>query len=399
MKFLHGQELVRQLRKCADAVTTRLWIAVPYIGSQTSLRRILGKKWFENPSVSLKVLTDTSDISNVDTETIRILHERGQVKSLTGLHAKIYIIDDSCLLTSANLTNTAFSRRHEIGVLFQSTQVKPFVDTFEEWWGKAENLKPEQLIKFFKSDHKSKEEKGVSLPTLWGLPDDPGAFSKNLAKKFLNYDRLLADYQDFARKYSSIQRLWKNKPLYFEIDGLFNYLYHHAPSTPSKEYVTKKPRQLSEKQQLNEIKKWAHNYKEWNDRMRKEEWGEDDVEWRLRSSKTLKDLLAPKKVGSLKKIDLETIFKRLNSLNSYPINRTKILNNNSVIEIRNALNYLVNGNVQLAARMDECNKIKHLGTSSMNEILGFTNPDKYPLINKNSNSGLRFFGYHLKAYN
>jgi hypothetical protein len=42
---------------------------------------------------------------------------------------------------------------------------------------------------------------------------------------------------------------------------------------------------------------------------------------------------------------------------------------------------------------------KNLGTSSINEILGFTNPDKYPLINKNSNCGLRFFGYQVKAYN
>ena len=56
------------------------------------------------------------------------------------------------------------------------------------------------------------------------------------------------------------------------------------------------------------------------------------------------------------------------------------------------------GKQLLAARMTECNRIKGLGSSSMNEILGFAYPNKYPLINKNSNSGLRFFGYQIRAY-
>jgi hypothetical protein len=51
MKVLYGQDLVKQLRKCADNVTSRLGVAVPYIGDQASLRRILGKVWFENPNV------------------------------------------------------------------------------------------------------------------------------------------------------------------------------------------------------------------------------------------------------------------------------------------------------------------------------------------------------------
>ena len=69
------------------------------------------------------------------------------------------------------------------------------------------------------------------------------------------------------------------------------------------------------------------------------------------------------------------------------------------MDLRHALDVLVNSKQLLASRMTECNKINGLGSSSMNEILGFTYPDKYPLINKNSNSGLRFFGYHIKVYN
>lgn len=395
MKILHGQNLVKELRKLSGNISTRLWIVTPYIGSPISVRRILGKEWFDSPSVSVKLLTDTSDISCIDTETIQCFYDRGEVKTLTGLHAKIYIIDDNCLITSANLTNTAFSKRHEIGVLLSSTQTKSIIAIFNDWWKKSENVRPDKLNRIFSAIRNSKEETRVSLPPLFKLPEDPGPFVKNLAKRFLNYDRLVADYTDFAKKYSSVQRIWKNKPLYFEIDGLFNYLYHEAPGTLSKSFAQKKPRKLSQTEQINEIKKWAAHYKKWNTTER----DGNEIEWRMNYSRTLKKSLSPQKVMRLTNDDLEKAFCCLNSLNAYPINRTKILNNNSVPEIREALNQLVNSNGQLAARMDFCNNIKHLGTSSMNEILGFTSPDKYPLINKNSNCGLRFFGYQIRAYN
>lgn len=396
MKIIHGQQLVKELRKLSDSVTKRLWIAVPYIGSPTSVRRILGKEWFDSPSVNVKLLIDTSDLSCIDTETLQHFHDRGQVKTLAGLHAKIYIVDDTCLVTSANLTNTAFSKRHEIGILCNFNQAQQVIEIFNDWWKQSINVKPDQLNKIFATKRSSKEEKGVSLPTIFNLPNDPGSFVRNLAKRFLNYDRLIADYEDFAKKYSAIQRIWKSEPLFFEIDGLFNYLYHEAPRIPSFRYGKTKPRNLSQAQQMSEIKKWATNYKEWN-KDRRDEFG-DDIEWRLNSSRKLKRLLSPRKVLTLNKSELEEAFRCLNSLNSYPINRTKILNKNSIPEIRKALNELVNGDGQLAARMDFCNGIKNLGTSSMNEILGFTSPDKYPIINKNSNCGLRFFGYQVKAY-
>lgn len=395
MKILQGQELVTELRRLSDKVTKRLWIAVPYIGSPTTVRKILGKEWFDQPSVSVKLITDTSDLSCIDTETIQYFHNRGQVKTLTGLHAKIYIIDDCCIITSANLTNTAFSKRHEIGVLMTAKETEQVIETYNTWWKKSNKVKPETLTKIFKIKTTSKEEKGVPLPQLYKLPTDPGSFIKNLSKRFLNYDRLVADYEDFAEKYSSIQRLWKDKPIYLEIDGLFNYLYHHAPKTPSKDYSSNPPRNLTEKKQLEEIKKWALSYKQWN----KTEKDNNDIGWRVNNSKNLKRLLAPNKAKTLNKSEIEEILSSLNSLNSYPINRTKILNNNSLSDIRKALDNLVNSGEELAERMNKSNSIKNLGTSSMNEILGFTNPNKYPLINKNSNSGLRFFGYQIKAYN
>jgi hypothetical protein len=395
MKIIQGQDLVSQLRKLSDKVSKRLWIAVPYIGSPTTVRKILGKEWFDRPSVSVKLLTDTSDLSCIDTETIQHFYNRGQVKTLKGLHAKVYIIDETCLVTSANLTNTAFSKRYEIGVILNSIGTEKVIEKFKTWWQQSTYVKPETLKKISKTKNSCKEEKSDSLPQLFDLPTDPGSFAKNLSKQFLNYDRLVADYEDFATKYSSIHRLWKSKPIYLEIDGLFNYLYHHAPKRPSKKYTSEAPRSLTEKMQLKEIEKWAASYKEWNQTIQ----NNNDIGWRIKNSKNLKRLLSPEKVKTLKKNEIEEILSSLNSLNSYPINRAKIMSNNTLRNIRRALDNLVNGEEQLAVRMNKCNSIKYLGTSSMNEIIGFTNPNKYPLINRNSNSGLRFFGYQIKAYN
>jgi len=151
---------------------------------------------------------------------------------------------------------------------------------------------------------------------------------------------------------------------------------------------------LTEKRQLDEIKKWAFNYREWN----KTDRNENDIKWRIDNSEKLQRLLSPSKINSLTQNEIKEVLSSLNCLTSYPINRTKILNNNKLDNIKKALDNLVNGKEELAERMNKCNSIKNLGTSSMNEILGFTNPDIYPLINKNSNSGLRFFGYQIRAY-
>ena len=215
MKVLYGKNLVEELRKLSNNIENRLWIAVPYIGNPKSVRQILGKAWFDKPSVSVKLITDTSDLTCIDTETIQHFHERGEIKSLNGLHAKIYIIDNNCLITSANLTKTAFSKRHEIGVLLSSTESKDAIDVFNNYWEMAEDIEIDKLNKIFSSKWGSKEETSVSLPTLFNLPDDPGTFIRNLSKGFLNYDRLVADYKDFTKKYLSVQRIWKDKPISF----------------------------------------------------------------------------------------------------------------------------------------------------------------------------------------
>jgi hypothetical protein len=391
MKPLYGNELVNELREKANVVKKRLWIIVPYIGTMNAVLKILGKEWLENSAIDFKLLTDISDLSAINTETVKQFYERGNVKTLTGLHAKIYIIDDTALITSANLTGTAFSKRHEIGVFTE--EVTEIIRVFEEWWNKAEiiNLDDLQRIKQTKNKGDGDEPK-LPLKTIWKLPKSPSTLVKK-RHQYVKYERLLLDFKDFAKKYQKVQRLWSDEPIFMEIDGLFNFLFHEDIS-PSREYKDAKPRSLTENEQEVEIKKWAKKYRKWN-----KQQSEEDIEWRKNNTIVVQDLLSKENIDKLNFDKLEDVLSSLNSMNSYAINKVRVLNpsNNSIENIRNAFKILIHGTAPVGARIKECeSEIKYFGKSSANELIGCFYPKKFPLINQNSISGLRFFGYQSK---
>ena len=102
MVLLTEQEQIDILRNKCDNVKNRLWIASPYIGTLKDVQRIIGGKW-QLPSVDCRVLTD-ADSGFIRKDTFDdFISNQIQIRSLDSLHAKIYIVDDWCLVTSANL--------------------------------------------------------------------------------------------------------------------------------------------------------------------------------------------------------------------------------------------------------------------------------------------------------
>jgi phosphatidylserine/phosphatidylglycerophosphate/cardiolipin synthase-like enzyme len=118
------------------------------------LKSVLGLRWRDSDEVSFRLLTDTMKRGWLDRETIEVMNSHGQIKHLRGLHAKMYIIDDHALFTSANLTETAFSRRHEVGVFLSPKESKPVIQKFEDWWNKEAEFPAEGWVKSLtKSSH------------------------------------------------------------------------------------------------------------------------------------------------------------------------------------------------------------------------------------------------------
>jgi len=397
MKILHGYQLVSEIRKYADRVTNRLWIAVPYIGSDKTITSVLGVRWFENPQISIRLLTDASDFNRFNISSIKLFAQRGEIKDLLGLHAKIYIIDDCCFITSANLTRTAFSQRYEIGLMLKGNAARDTEKVFNKWWGIADRIETIKINRVMSSKDQQdsiEDKQGLKLPKLNELPKAQYITIGSIKKKFLDYPRVLEEYQSFAVIYKSIQRIYKKYPLYLEIDTFLNYLYHEAPRRPSNAYKNKSARYLSPKAQRIAIKKYAKNFKKFII----ENPDFTHIKEQRNSHKIVSSILEQNKIDSLTKKDLLAVFDRINGLNSYPINKTKILNNNTLQKIRNNLFNLLFGDEQLPARMNRCSEINYMGTSTINEIVGYFDPYNYPIMNKNSNSGLRFFGFNIPKY-
>lgn len=174
MKILYGKDLVNELRRRSDEIKKRMWIAVPYIGGLQSVLRIIGNKWTRNSNLSVRLLTDISASNSLSSETIKLFNAIGTIRHLLGLHAKIYITDNQCLITSANLTNTAFSKRHEIGIFLDNTNSRKAIKIFDNWWRKSKGISATKLKKFARKTIVSTEEKrGISFPSLWRLPEEP----------------------------------------------------------------------------------------------------------------------------------------------------------------------------------------------------------------------------------
>src|SRR3954467_221274 len=111
MRTLHGSDIGLTLRKLSDGAKFRMSIVSPYIGRWPAVAALLGANWWLGSTLPLQVITDISSPGNVHCGTLLRLRNRGLVRTLKGVHAKIYIIDDQAIVTSANLTETAFTKR------------------------------------------------------------------------------------------------------------------------------------------------------------------------------------------------------------------------------------------------------------------------------------------------
>ena len=146
-----------------------------YIGGWKAVKSVLGLRWRDSDDVIFRLITDTTNKGWLDRQTIEVMNSHGKIKHLLGLHAKVYIIDDHALVTSANLTDTAFARRHEVGVFLPANESKEVIRTFEDWWDNEASLPPHGwLKKLAKSSHTpSHEEPGTDpYAPIYGVPAD-----------------------------------------------------------------------------------------------------------------------------------------------------------------------------------------------------------------------------------
>lgn len=376
--ILSGQHLVNALREHCDQAKERIWIASPYIGNFKDVQKIIGGNWMRS-HVDFRVLTDVeSGFIRHDTYTQFKESPNTEIRSLLSLHAKIYLIDDWCLLTSANLTGMAFSARHEVGQVVSGIQ--QVVTLFDQWWKKAQAVSslppsPSKTI--------TDKEDSTKYKVLYKLPKYTSGASDQFLKE-------CDQFKEFASLYESVtgrnqQMVQEGFSLYEEVDYFFNYLYHDHPDKPSKEY-TKVVRSLTSKEVKQEIRRYFKSMP----------YAPGSGQWRLDRRNRIRKILPFKAGSSPQKEKIKEVLDCLHCLHSYGWHKPKILAENDPRSIARAWNRLIQApsiNSQLIEEV--IGEIKYFGMSSACELIAWYYPEKYPMINLNSESGMRFFGYTI----
>ena len=376
--ILSGQSLVDTLREHSDQAKERIWIASPYIGTFKDVQKIIGGQWMRS-HIDFRVLTDVeSGFIRRDTYAQFKESPNTEIRSLLSLHAKIYLIDDWCLLTSANLTGMAFSARHEVGQVVSG--LEQVVKLFDQWWKKAQAVSslppsPSKTI--------TDKEDSNKYKVLYKLPKYTSGASDQFLKK-------CDQFKEFASLYESVtgrnqQMVREGFSLYEEVDYFLNFLYHDHPNKPSKEY-NQEVRSLTSREVKQEIRRYFKSMP----------YAPGSGLWRLDRRNRIRKILPFKAGDSPQMQEIREVLDCLHCLHSYGWHKPKILAENDPRSIARAWNRLIQApsiNSQLIKEV--IGKIKYFGMSSACELIAWYYPEKYPMINLNSESGMRFFGYTI----
>jgi len=389
--ILYGTDLIQTLRREFDKAEKRIYIAVPFIGDWEAVKKIMGTKWTGSSTVEMKILTDTSNDGFIDPVTIRQFLYRGEVRSLRGLHAKIYIIDNSVFLTSANLTGTAFSKRYEICEFFTIQEDHEIIDIFGQWWAASKRVDPSWQPKQATKGTDSEEGNISDLKKLWDLPE-----SAVKVRNFKDYEDNIIQYNHLLGLYlNDNERLLPNVSSYQELDAFFDYLFHSDPLTPSKVHLSEQERNLTDAQRFSELQRYKRKFKGFlkaNPILHN---------YRTESMDLIREKLGPQEIVNLSRRSLEEVIDSLHTMKSHPLNRYRFLNpdNNKLKTIKEGFKILLHDKRPLPERMELCNSsLNYFGRSSIKELIGWYYPHEYPIMNRNANSGMKFFGYDIDTY-
>ena len=375
--------LAKTLRSHCDSVKHRIWICTPFIGGIKDILRIIGGSW-KRSDIDFRIITDIeTGFIRQDTFDEFIENHPKSIRSIKSVHAKIYIVDDWCLVTSANLTETAFSKRYEIGT--DDVNISEVESFFNSLW---ENKKTQLVTSWSKGKKQSQiefEDGGVGYDKLTNLP----TYSAEMGKM----DKYLAQcskFIAFARTYEKITGRCRDMvddgfALLQEVDYLFNYLEHEvciSQKLTKVQHRTESTKKSLIKKYFNEI---STDYKKNRNRALR----------RVKSTKLVKKLTSPQRIKTISAKEVRAV---LDTFNCFGLgtamhgHASKFISENSLDVIRYHWDALLNHGDIIGEKVYECRKLKHCGDSSVSELIAWRFPDKYPIMNTCSKKGLWFFG-------
>ena len=364
---------------------SRFWIISPFIGNYSFLSILFNFEKLLKFNVDLKLITDLKNFSTQNYKTIKFFAEHGIVKSIDDLHAKLYIIDNENIVTSANFTRKAYMCNWEIAV---SSRDEAYKDIFNKKKKKSFPVSIEQLDELYIKSKENINNVNFSdkeeYEDRWELPSE---LCKNS-----NYETFYKAFKNLEILYKPYQK-WKNTPLKFEIDSFLNYLFHEEGQPSYEYYGCNIYRQLDTREQQQEIEYWANKYHNWVE-SDKNTWDNADrrYTYSIIAKKTLIKDVDDITIDSFISILNECIesYKRMNKW----LNCDKVVKTNSISQIKEFCKSLLKTDLKGIDKFIKNNKISGIGPSGIQELLGLCNDD-LPIRNQNTNAGLRFLGYNV----
>ncbi len=135
-KFLSGTELYEAVQKKSQETNGILWVCSPLLGP--GAHKIFSQEIVKKQQSDIRFIFRLNDAAIKDGETdpheIQFLLDRLNctIKLLDVFHTNIFIFDDSALLTSAGLTETAFENDMEAGVMLEGSEADEVRNFFSQ---------------------------------------------------------------------------------------------------------------------------------------------------------------------------------------------------------------------------------------------------------------------------
>ena len=144
-KFLSCTELYEAIQQKSSQTKEILWVSSVHLGF--GAHKIFSQEIVKNPPSDIRFVFPLNDMTvkrgEINPYEIQYLKERFKdesVKANDRTYSNIYIFDNSALITSANLTKTAFENNIEVGVMLDDSEVDKIKSFFNQnLW---QNAKP-----------------------------------------------------------------------------------------------------------------------------------------------------------------------------------------------------------------------------------------------------------------
>lgn len=384
--------------KKASKACDRIYIAVAFLSDIELL-----KEWVkDNKQINLIVALEYP----TNPKSLRYLLPLPQVqlKFNSTLHAKKIIFFKSNTPVAAIVGSSNFTQ----GGLFNNIETNVFLDQniylteltaqFNKMWAMSQNLQPDDLENYEK--HYAK----IIRPSQF-LQGQHEHYKKNIIRRsrreqFSNPCKEARDYNKFWDQVDEICNLvrglsakeWPEVPIYLTIDHFWHYIKVEWDRSGLRK-IQKDP-----EWQKKQIPYLFEKYITWNNSTGNYTSSMKGI------SEQLAHLLSKERISHLSKKDAEYIYTKLHSggmRSTRFAGNKKFVKDNDIFKIRKSLDYLLWSDDDIEVKIDRLirdpkYKLEQFGSSNIQEIIGWVQPEKMPLRNNKADDAVELLGYNFR---